>query len=101
MANPKKYKFDMQENKHLGYLVVNGKRQPLQDKIEALRRPLVPNTKKQVRALLGLVNYYCCFIYHFVTLATLIMDFTKTLALKTVQWASESQKALQRIKVIL
>lgn len=58
----------------LGHLVGNHRLEPEMDKIEAIRNAPIPQTKKQVRAFLGLAGFYLKFIpnfsaiaYHFLT----------------------------------
>lgn len=61
-ANPKKCSLEHRETKYLGFRVGRGKILPLANKVETIQTYNHPQTKKQLRAFLGLVNYYCKFI---------------------------------------
>ena len=61
-AKPSKCQFAMRQCVYLGHIVGNGLVQPETSKIEAVQRWKVPETKKQVRAFLGLTGYYRRFI---------------------------------------
>ena len=57
-AKPSKCQFGMKECVYLGHVVGGGTTQPEVSKVEAVQRWALPQTKKQVRAFLGLTGYY-------------------------------------------
>ena len=55
-AKKKKCKFAMTQCSHLGHVVGQGRVEPEQTKVEAVREFAKPRTKKDVRAFLGLLS---------------------------------------------
>ncbi len=70
LTNPRKCPLGLSEAKYLGFQVRQGLIKPQEKKVEAVRSSPKPSTKSQVRAVLGLVGYYRCFIPNFSSLAT-------------------------------
>ena len=100
-AKPSKCQFAMKECIYLGHVVGGGIIRPEVSKVEAVRRWVVPQTKKQVRALVGLTGYYRKFIPHYATIAAALGDLTCKFSLAKTQWSKVSEKAFQRLKEIL
>ena len=61
-AKPSKCKFFRKKCEYLSHLVGGGELQPLEAKIKVLKEFTKPNTKHELRAFLGLTNYYRQFI---------------------------------------
>ena len=61
----------------LGHDVGQGKLSPERGKVDKMLSVSTPKTKKEVRALLGLVSYYCKFIPNFAALTAPLTDLTK------------------------
>ena len=76
-VKPKKCQFGMSDCTYLGHIVGNGQVRPELHKIEAIRTFPQPQTKKNVRAFLGLAGYYRKFIPHFATVAAPLTDLTR------------------------
>ena len=57
-VNMKKSCFANTEIKYLGYMVTTKGIRPLANKVEAIQRLQPPKTLRQLRAFLGMVNYY-------------------------------------------
>ena len=62
IARPKKCQFGMARCLYLGHVVGSGTVHPEESKIEAVRSFPTPETKKELRAFLGLTGYYRKFI---------------------------------------
>ena len=72
-----KCQFGMATCVYLGHVVGGGSLRPEQVKVEATRSMPIPQTKTQLRALLGLAGYYQKFIPHYSTVALPLTDLTK------------------------
>ena len=68
-AKPSKCQFAMDHCVYLGHMVGNGTVRPEVSKVEAVQRWPAPETKKQVRAFLGLTGYYQKFISQYASIA--------------------------------
>ena len=62
IVNPSKCTLGKHESKFLGYLVSAEGTQPLPDKVQAIRSYPRPQTAKQLRQFLGMLNFYRRFI---------------------------------------
>ena len=58
-------------------IVGRGHAKPEEGKLTAVKEYPQPQTKKDVRAFLGLAGYYRHFIPHFASIATLLTNLTK------------------------
>lgn len=61
-ANPEKCEIGLKKARYLGYIVGKGRIRTQVNKVEAIPRWLLPLTKKQVTAFLGIVGYYHRFV---------------------------------------
>ena len=94
---------------HLGYpqidclgFVVNGNDlMPQDEKIAAIRNARPPKTKKQVRAFIGLANFYRRFCPNFSDLTAPLSDLTKRGMPNTVQWTEQHQLSFDKLKQLL
>ena len=73
-AKPKKCQFAMKQYIDLRHVVGNGVIKPEQSKVEAVMSFPVPQTKRQVRAFLGVTGYSRNFIPSFATIAAPLTD---------------------------
>nr|XP_034316846.1 uncharacterized protein LOC117686231 [Crassostrea gigas] len=85
----------------LGHMVGNKCLEPEQDKIDAVRNAPIPQTKKQVRAFLGLAGFYRKFIPNFSAIAILLSDLTKKGQPNKVIWTESQQRAFDTLKHML
>ena len=60
-----------------------------------------PQTKKQVRSFLGLVEYYRKFIPNFSDRAAVLTDLTKKRSPSNVQWSTNHELAFQDLKGVM
>ena len=96
---PKKCHFGQKSVKFLGHVISKDGVQPDPGKIKAIKEYPVPRRVKDVRAFLGLANYYRKFVKDFAKIAGPLHDLTKK-ALK-FQWTDECQAAFERLKSAL
>ena len=80
-AKPVKCELGMQTCTHLGHIVGNGVVKPETSKLLALESCAVPQTKKQVRAFLGLTGYYRKFISSYAEIAAPLTELTRKMLL--------------------
>ena len=73
----KKCQLDMTECVYLGRVLGNGTVLPELGKIEAVQKFLIPQTKKQVRAFLGLLGYCRHLIPNFSSIVVPLTNLTK------------------------
>ena len=93
---PKKCHFGQNKVKYLGHVITKDGIRPDPEKISAIREYPVPCKVKDVRAFLGLANYYRKFVKNFAKIAGPLHDLTKK-GLK-FQWNDACQTAFDRLK---
>lgn len=93
---PKKCFLAQNEISFLGHRIKDGKILPDPKNIEAVLNFKVPNTKKQVRAFLGLTGFYRKFIQNFAKIAFPLTKLTK----KDIKfnWSQEADEAYRSLK---
>ena len=92
---PKKCHFGQRKVKYLGHVISREGIQPDPEKISAIKEYPVPRSVKDVRAFLGLANYYRKFVKDFAKIAGPLHDLTKK-GLK-FQWNEDCQSAFERL----
>ncbi|KYO19013.1 hypothetical protein Y1Q_0018964 [Alligator mississippiensis] len=97
----KKCQWALSEVAYLVHRVGGGHIAPLWDKMEAIRGWPPPQTKKQVRAFLGLAAYYRRFVPGFGATAALLHKLTKKGSLDPVVWKQGCQEAFDTLKAAL
>ena len=97
-AKPGKCKLGTVQCVYLGHTVGNGEVRPESTKIDAVSKFPRPETKKEVRAFLGLSGYYRRFIANYSTIALPLTDLTKKTAPNQVKWTSACSAAFQELK---
>jgi len=100
-AKPSKCHFCFDTIECLGHVVGNDKLEPLPDKLESIREAKRPETKKQVRAFLGLIGFYRKFINNFATLALPLTNLTQKAKPNRVAWEEEHEQSFQQLKQVL
>ena len=100
-VKPSKCKIAVTEVEFLGHIVGNNYCRCQDDKIRKIKEAPRPVTKKQVRAFLGLTNYYRNFIPHFAVIAQPLYDTVKKNAPSSIPWGNEQEKSFVTLKNML
>lgn len=83
---------------YLGHLIGSGELKPDPRKVQAVRDYPQPKTKKDVRAFLGLVVYYCRFIPQFASVAAPLSDLTRKGQPQLINWTEIQETAFKALK---
>ena len=97
----KKCHFALPEVKFCGQLVGSGTRRADPEKVSAIHRLQVPETKKNVRQVLGFFSYFREHIPHFAEMAKPLTDLTAKGIPNQVPWGSKEQAAFNALKTAL
>jgi len=97
-ARPSKCFLGFKEIEYLGYVVGNNRITVEKQKMEKIANVARPETKKQVRAFLGLVGFYRRFVPHFAEIALPLTDLTKGSNPQKVKWDEHCERAFQTLK---
>ncbi|XP_025835838.1 uncharacterized protein LOC112906234 [Agrilus planipennis] len=100
VINPAKCVFGESKVKFLGYLVSSEGTQPLPEKVEAIRSYPLPETVKQLRRFLGMLNFYRRFIPNAATVQAVLNNLLQGNAKgKTpVVWTTTTKEAFEVCK---
>ncbi|KAK0050073.1 Retrovirus-related Pol polyprotein from transposon 297 [Biomphalaria pfeifferi] len=85
----------------MGYELGNGSLKPETGKVSKILNIEVPRTKTQVRAIMGLINYYRRFVPNFAAITAPLSDLTKKGKLNQIVWTDTCQRALESVQAIL
>ena len=85
----------------LGFLVGQGNLQPIDENVNKILTIVVPQTKKHVRSIIGLVNFYSKFIPHLATLLAPLSNLIVKERPDKVKWTDECQKSINMIQNII
>ena len=97
-VKPEKLELGFEKISFLGHMVGKGIITPEKSKIEKILNISVPRTKKQVRALIGLISYYAKFIPNFSTIKAVLTDLLKKGKPNKINWTGECQRALELLQ---
>ncbi|CAH1242223.1 GIN1 [Branchiostoma lanceolatum] len=97
-AKPSKCHFAMRVVPLLGHVVGGGQVRPDEEKVRAVREFPRPETKKDVRAFLGLTGYYRRFIPQYAQIAAPLSDLTGKRKPQMVQWMGECEESFKTLK---
>ncbi|GFY02386.1 retrovirus-related Pol polyprotein from transposon 297 [Trichonephila clavipes] len=96
---PSKCKFAQQTVKFLGHIVSQGFRTPSEVKVQDVLEFPTPRTKTQIRAFLGLADYYEKHINLFSVIAAPLTDALKGRAKKgEIKWTTDCENAFRELK---
>lgn len=93
---PSKCHFGQKQVNYLGHVITRDGIQPDPEKIKVVQEYPVPGTVKDVRAFMGLTNYYRKFVKDFAHIASPLHDLTKKGA--AFLWTEECQTAFETLK---
>ncbi|CAM4720623.1 unnamed protein product [Lepidochelys kempii] len=97
----KKCQIGLNRVTYLGHQVGQGTINPLQAKVAAIQKWLVPKSKKQVQSFLGLAGYYKRFVPQYSQITAPLTDLTKKKQPHAIQWTEDCQKAFNQLKATL
>ncbi|GFO03057.1 reverse transcriptase [Plakobranchus ocellatus] len=97
-ANPSKLSIGSSSVEFLGHMVSSGTLVPVQKKMDKILQLSVSVKKKEVRSLLGLVNYYRHFIADFASISAPLSDLLRKGTPEKVQWTPRCDQSLVEIK---
>lgn len=97
-ARPSKCMIGYLQLDFLGHVVGNNQLKPNELKIQAIADAKRPESKKQLRSLLGLVGYYRKFIPNFAEIAVPLTSLTKKGTPNKIPWGPEQENAFQTLK---
>jgi len=101
-VKPTKCQFAQETVEYLGHQVGQGKLTPTDAKVEIVRNLKAPSTKKQVRSLLGFVNYYRRYVNGISQITAPLTDLLKGKVKQgKITWTDECEKSLCEIKKCL
>ncbi|XP_070212629.1 uncharacterized protein [Littorina saxatilis] len=97
-AKPSKCYFGFSHLSYLGHEIGNGKKWPEDEKIEQILKAKAPETKKELRAFLGLSGFYRSYVSQYSEIAAVLTDKTKKQEPEKVKWSPECQTAFETLK---
>ena len=100
-VKPSKCYFGYPEVEFLGHLVGNGQLTTTADKTERVANASRPQTKRQLRAFLGLTGYYRRFVPDYATMTAPLTDLTKSKFPNKLSWGPEQESAFNSLKEVL
>ena len=97
-ARPTKCSVGYRKLECLGHIIGDDQVQPHPDKVSEIRSATRPETKKQLRSFLGLVNFYRKFIPNFAHISLPLTDLTRKFAPNKLQWSESQEMAFKTLK---
>lgn len=100
-VKPSKCYFGFLDVEFLGHLVGGGKLGTTADKTERIATALRPQTKRQLRAFLGLTGYYRRFVPDYAMMTAPLTDLTKSKVPNKLDWGPAQESAFNILKKVL
>uniref|UniRef100_L7LYF1 RNA-directed DNA polymerase n=1 Tax=Rhipicephalus pulchellus TaxID=72859 RepID=L7LYF1_RHIPC len=100
-VNPAKCNFAQPRVKYLGHEVGSGIHAPDSDRVRAIQQLRPPKTKKELRSVLGLLNYYRDYVPEYSRLVLPLTGLTNKRVPNTLPWTAEAQHAFDAVKEAL
>ena len=96
--NMTKCRWAQTEIVYVGHLVGGGRHGPDPSKLKAIANLKIPETKKQLRQVLGILGYYRSYINNYAVVAKVLTDATAKSKPNIVQWSELHQTAFDELK---
>ena len=100
-VKPSKTEIAFPEIQFLGHTIGKGLLKPISENIGKILSIQIPKTKKQVRGIIGLVNFYAKFVPNIADLLSPLHELTKKGQPERVMWGEECQASLGRIQKVI
>ena len=97
----KKCQFAKSEVVYVGHIIGSGKRRPDPSKVKAVYNIVIPETKKQVRQILGFFSHFRDYIPLFSEYSRVLFDLTGKRTPARIPWGQKEQQALDKLKQLL
>ena len=85
----------------LGHTVGCGSLKPLSDNVQKILNIKIPKTKKHVKSVIGLINFYAKFIPNVATILLPLIELTKKCKPDRIVWTDECRNALADVQTRL
>lgn len=95
-VNLRKTEFAKSQVKFVGHMVGSGSKTPDPDRLRAIKEISRPQTRKQVKSVLGMLGYHRDFIYGYAELAKPLTDLTSSKV--SFDWTDREQNAFDTLK---
>ncbi|GFS91327.1 retrovirus-related Pol polyprotein from transposon 17.6 [Trichonephila clavipes] len=99
--NLKKCAFGKTQIKYLGHIIGSGKHEPDPEKTAVINNLPVPKTKKELRSVLGLYNYYREYIPKYSELVYPLTELTKKRVPDSIPWTEKHDSSFHLLKKAL
>ncbi len=99
--NLAKCKFGLPEVRFVGHVIGSGRRRADPAKVEAIQSLKPPETKRQVRQILGMFSYFQEYIPRYADIAKPITDLTSKRIPNRIPWGQSQQLAFETLKDML
>ncbi|GFS84133.1 retrovirus-related Pol polyprotein from transposon 17.6 [Trichonephila clavipes] len=100
-VNLKKCAFRKAQIKYLGHIIGSGKHEPDPEKTAVINNLPVPKTKKELRSVLGLCNYYREYIPKYSELVYPLTELTKKRVPDSIPWTEKHDSSFHLLKKAL
>ncbi|GFX83250.1 hypothetical protein TNCV_4988441 [Trichonephila clavipes] len=100
-VNLKKCAFGKAQIKYLGHIIGSGKHEPDPEKTAVINNLPVPKTKKELRSVLGLCNYYREYIPKYSELVYPLTELTKKRVPDSIPWTEKHHSSFHLLKKAL
>ncbi|GFS96437.1 hypothetical protein TNCV_17601 [Trichonephila clavipes] len=100
-VNLKKCAFGKTQIKYLGHIIGSGKHEPDPEKTAVINNLPVPKTKKELRSVLGLCNYYREYIPKYSELVYPLTELTKNREPDSIPWTEKHDSSFHLLKKAL
>jgi len=95
--HPEKYEFHWKQIEYLGLVILENKVVIDPVKVAGVRKWPILENRTDMQAFVGFVNFYCCFIQDFSTIAQPLFDLTRSD--QAWNWGTKEQEAFEYLKM--